>query len=641
VGLALGIGIAMPFRFSVLSSLFGAGTAGGTLLGASETDGLAVDFTAATPDLLIRDAASTLNYSGTPFLNDGGKLTFSRTSLATVVDDDGLVKWAPHNLAVRSAEFSDASWTKTGASVTTGSSDPAGGTNAFTLEATATGNSFLLQSILVTQNVVYTSSIFAKAGNTNFVALTLDNTLFGGPHAVFNLSNGTIDTAPSGATALIESIGGGWYRCSLTDTPNNTVSVGAVIVTPSRTGAARLQGVTGDTVLVWGAHLYRSDLGGMQANGTAYPTYNPTVGAAYYGPRIDHDPVTLAKKGLLMEEARTNNLLHSAGFDDILWIKTAASITANNTAAPDGTTTADKLIDTAADTAHFLAQNVTLVENTTYTYSCFLKAGERSWGRLALTDRAGTIFRVWFDLSSGTKGTDQTTGSTGTITSVGDGWYRCTMTVASGTGATTNGSPSILVTNADNTTTYLGDGTSGIYLWGAQLEAGAFPTSYIPTTTASVTRAVDANTAAVTLFPYSATEGTLFAEFTPFNVGAARRAVEMNDTTANERVTLGSNSTPNGLWTVIDGGASQAAIATGTPAANTTIKMAARWKANDFALSVNGAAASTDTSGTLPTMTTLRIGSGVSNAEPINGHIRKVVYLPRVMSDAELATRSA
>jgi hypothetical protein len=74
------------------AALFGAGTAGGTLLGASETDGLAVDFTASTPDLLIRDNSATLNYSGTPFANDGGKLTFSRTSLATVVDDDGLIK---------------------------------------------------------------------------------------------------------------------------------------------------------------------------------------------------------------------------------------------------------------------------------------------------------------------------------------------------------------------------------------------------------------------------------------------------------------------------------------------------------------------------------------------------------------------
>jgi hypothetical protein len=151
---------------------------------------------------------------------------------------------------------------------------------------------------------------------------------------------------------------------------------------------------------------------------------------------------------------------------------------------------------------------------------------------------------------------------------------------------------------------------------------------------------VDANTAANSLFPYSATEGTLFAEFTPFNVGAARRAVEMNDTTAIVRVSLGTDATPNGLFTVIDGGNSQAAIATGTPAANTAFNAAASYAADDFALSVGGAAAEVDTGGTLPTMTTLRFGSGPSAAEPLNGWLRKVVVLPRAMSDAELVTRS-
>ena len=175
-----------------------------------------------------------------------------------------------------------------------------------------------------------------------------------------------------------------------------------------------------------------------------------------------------------------------------------------------------------------------------------------------------------------------------------------------------------------------------------QLELGAFATSYIPTAASTVTRNADVATVGVSQFPYSSTEGSIVANVTPLNVAAARRAVQIDNGTENERYTLSTNSTPNGLFTVIDGGSSQAAIATGTPAANANIKLAARYKVNDFALSVNGGAASTDTTGTLPTADLLmRLGSGTSSAEPLNGHIRQITYIPRALTDAELATRSA
>jgi len=601
-------------RAAASTALFGDGTAGGTLLGATETDGLAVDFTAATPDLLIRDAASTLNYSGTPFLNDGGKLTFSRTSLATVVDDDGLIKWSPHNILVQSADFTT-TWAN---SNTTDSANtiaaPDGTTTADTIAASA-ANGTILQTYTATANQ-YTFGVWLKR----------------------KTGTGDIEIAADSGTWTAKAITADWALYTVSQTP----------AAGSKTAGIRIV-TSGDEVYAWGAHLYRSDLGGMQDNGSAFPTYNPTTSAAYYGPRIDHDPVTLAKRGLLMEEARTNLLEYSEQLNDASWTLNAilafgSGSVANATTAPSGETTADLIVPNTSNTNHSVLNDSSVTGAVTYTQSIYAKAAGYTWLQITESTGFNNTTRANINLADGSLGAVVGyTASTLQVSDAGDGWWRISVTnTASSTTAT--GRYLIIPLNANTDSrnpSYAGDGTSGVYLWGAQLEAGAFPTSYIPTTTASVTRAVDANTAAVTLFPYSATEGTLFAEFTPFNVAAARRAVEMNDTTANERVTLGSNATPNGLWTVIDGGASQAAIATGTPAANTTIKMAARWKANDFALSVNGAAASTDTSGTLPTMTTLRIGSGVSNAEPINGHIRKVVYLPRVMSDAELATRSA
>jgi hypothetical protein len=437
-----------------IAALFGAGTAGGTLLGAAETDGLAADFTSTTVDLLIRDSGATLNYSGLPFNADGGKLTFTRASSATRVN-----------------------------------------------------------------------------------------------------SSGNIETVSS-------------------------------------------------------------DVG-----------------------RIDHTSAGV-KRGFLMEEARTNLFIRSEELDNASWTKIDCTITANDTTSPSGSADADKMVRTSTGALQFALASITTTA-IDYTVSVFAKAGTQNFFYIQINEdsNSNAIFYS-FDLTNGSIGSKQTlvgsvTAASTSATDYGNGWYRCAITFTGGSSDTR-----IFLGSADVTNVRTGTNGGTLYLYGAQLEAGSFPTSYIPTTTATVTRAVDANSAATSLFPYSATAGTLFAEFTPMNVAAARRAIQLDDTTANERVTIATDATPNGLFTVIDGGASQAAIATGTPAANTAIKMAASWAANDFALSVNGAAASTDVSGTLPTMTTLRFGSGPSAAEPLNGWIRKVVVLNRAMSDAELATRS-
>lgn len=176
----------------------------------------------------------------------------------------------------------------------------------------------------------------------------------------------------------------------------------------------------------------------------------------------------------------------------------------------------------------------------------------------------------------------------------------------------------------------------------AQLEAGSFATSYIPTLGSNATRSIDAANMPDTSFPLSGTEGTLIAKFIPVNVSATRRALQLDDGTDAERITLGTNSTPNGLLRVIDGNVLQALSVTGTPAANTLMKLAARYKQNDFAISANGAAVQTDTSGTLPTVTTLRFGSGpAASAEVLNGFLQDVIYIPRAMTNAELQAASA
>jgi len=648
----LSVGRLLGSRVSI-AALFGFGTDAGTLLGATETDGLAVDFTAATPDLLIRDAASTLNYSGTPFLNDGGKLTFSRTSLATVVDDDGLIKWAPHNLVLQSAAFNEAAWTKTRASVTaTNIPAPDGTATADTLtEDTTASNSHTVTSANVTtaSTTVHSYSVFLKAAGRSWAVLYLDA---GGANtgAWFDLQNGAVGTRQvNNISATITAVGDGWYRCAITwATTATAIRVAIAIATADNSLNYTGDGTSG--IYLWGAHLYRSDLGGMQDNGSAYPTYNATVAAAYYGPRIDHDPVTLAKRGLLMEEARTNLLTFSEQFDNAAWIESNIStIVAGTTVAPDGTATAETLTASAGSNIYGVyATGVTVTSAATYTVSFFVKKGTHRYVYVNITSTNDWIAAV-YDLDGGGTAATQTAvgASSGTVSAssqidYGGGWYRISLT-----GSSSGTSKAILVGFAAGATgqsfntggniSFNAAGTETFHVWGAQLEAGAFPTSYIPTTTASVTRAADACSIATSLFPYSATAGSAVGDIT--NAVSAAASFTISDGTTNERLLFYAAGTNLSLR-VVDGGVIQAELASGVSTIS-TFKQGGAWAANDIAHCVNGGAVGADASATLPTVNKINIGSGHSGGNSVSGHIRQFTYLPRRITNAELIERTS
>jgi hypothetical protein len=166
---------------------------------------------------------------------------------------------------------------------------------------------------------------------------------------------------------------------------------------------------------------------------------------------------------LLIEEQRTNLLLYSEQFDNAAWTKSLVTVTANSIAAPDGNVTADT-ITSSGGLSQCYQIGVTIVSGTTYTVSCFLKAGTTSFGVLNLYDTTALDKRVWFNLTTGVVGT-QDAGITGTIQSVGNGWYRCTATRAA---SAVSGGLSIEVASANG----VASGTAGntIYAWGAQLE---------------------------------------------------------------------------------------------------------------------------------------------------------------------------
>lgn len=194
---------------------------------------------------------------------------------------------------------------------------------------------------------------------------------------------------------------------------------------------------------------------------------------------------------LLMEGTRSNDFTKSEELDDAVWTKTRATVTADATNAPDGTATADKLVEdaTAAATHEFSRNTPALTDDTQQSYSLFAKAAERTEIKIVCLQKDGTSASAWFDLSAGTVGT--LADADGLIEKYTDGWYRCILIYDSSNGGST---PSVVVRmgSGSETSSYSGDAASGIYVWGNQFEVdGAVSSSYMPTDTATTTRNSD------------------------------------------------------------------------------------------------------------------------------------------------------
>jgi hypothetical protein len=351
--------------------------------------------------------------------------------------------------------------------------------------------------------------------------------------------------------------------------------------------------------------------------------------AAINAARFDHDPVTLASRGLLIEESRTNLILQSEDFGTS-WSAVNSTVSVNTATSPNGLVTADKLIVNLLSVAGRLSQNTTLTGS--HTFSAFLKASEWSW---AFITPSAAVGGVWFNLSNGTIGTQQA-GCVGSIVSYGNGWYRCSVTLTgTGVASTTRITP----TNADNTNT-AGDGVSGIFAWGAQLETGAFPTSYIPTTTASVVRSADVCSITGSDFTsfYNQSEGTLFANIQSTGTGD-RRPVAFD---------IGNNSQFYNFYaTSVLSRYAQASGSLGSftmagTVPSTPLLYAGTLKHGDYSLALNGSIVGSSAVSLGATFIALRIGAGGGGGgQFLCGHLASIRYFKKRLTNAKLQTITA
>jgi hypothetical protein len=554
------------------------------------------------------------------------RVTFTRGSNATLVDSTGKITYAPANLALYSQDLTN--WTADGANVTSSTEIAPDGTATATLLTAASGNNRRFRTTTFPVGVAVIFSVYVKQGTATTIQTDVVNQV-AGPTFTFATQ---IYSGGIGATNhTVTPLANGWFRLSFKLTIT-TASIGP--------GVAMSGAAVGSTVLVWG----------QQAEPVTYQTapstYNPTTTAAYYGPRFDYDPVTLAAKGLLIEQQRTNLQTYSEQFDNAIWSAGTLTIATNTTVSPDGTSSADTgTRPTTGATENMRRATTAQAVNTAVTLTVYVKAntaGARLYLRNLAVDNTTTTGVVQFNPADGTISTTYGSAYVGkaTMTAAGNGWYRCSIT-----GTT----PAVIATNfidigvTDGTSAVGGVAGNSIFIWGAQLEAGAFATSYIPTVASQVTRSADIASMTGTNFSswYNQTEGTFVTSAdTAGAPTVAGFTFIASDGTQNERVQTVFE--PSAITsTVIDGNVTQANF-TASYTINQPAKAAIAYKVNDFAASFNGSAATTDTSGTLPTVNRMTLGSSWDGLNfYLNGHIRQIAYYNTRLPDATLQELTA
>ena len=438
-------------------------------------------------------------------------VTFTRASSGTYVGSDGLIQTAVTNLLLQSEDFGT-TWFLTSATLSANAiAAPNGSLTAEQLiEAATTANHEVGQTFASPiANATYTLSCYLKAATSTTCGIRFSSGLNGtGIICSVDLTAQTATVTAGTGTATITNVGSGWFRVSLTATASGTpASTGANIFRSIGTA-----GSIANSIYLWGAQLEQASTVG---------DYVPTTSAVNSAPRFDHNPTTGESLGLLVEEARTNLVLRSEEFDSGSWTKIATTVTADAIVSPSGALNADKLAETTANSTHYAVQSVS-VTATSRTASIYVKAGERTQARIEHSgNTGGAARRITINLSTGTITGASTIGTGGlnsfseSIVSVGNGWYRVISTIDPT--VTLGNTEALLVQVLDSTgqATYTGDGTSGFYVWGAQLEAGAFPTSYVPTTSATVTRAADV--ASITGASFGTTRTNLLVGSESFN----------------------------------------------------------------------------------------------------------------------------
>ena len=555
-----------------------------------------------------------------------GDFTFTRGSnlSATRVNEAQLIEKGRENLLTHSNGFLSW-WSKPVSTITDGQAGYDGTNDASLLSKTApTG--YITRSVSVSG--VQTFSVYAKKGSLNWTYMQVIGV--SNVNAFFDLENGALGdlSGAGGITSAIETIGNGWYRCSIVCNE----STSSVRIYPADANND-ISGASGN-IFIQDAQL---EQGLLPTSVITTAGSSVKAGLLESTPRLDYSGGATCPS-LLLEPSRANLMNSSEYFRAPYWSEGGLDSVQSNvstTADPTGGYGASKIIpNTTVTLAHAIIGN-DLSTSTQYTVSIFAKAAEYDylWIRgLGLGGNGGARFNISTGVVEGVA--DFTSA---TIEDYGNGWYRC---IATGTTppATTTG-PYYHPSPTASYTVYAGDGTSGIYTYGAQVEAASYATSYIPTYGTSQTRAQDVCGDAGDAATFNSTEGVLYAEVAALDPSGTYRLISLSSGSDLNRVFIGLDTTTGYLYYYVIVGGNVQANGGSLIYPSEFTKVAVKYKENDFAFWINGVKVSSDSSGTTfpaNTLNVLKFNSG-SPTVPFYGKTKELIVFPKALSDLQLA----
>jgi hypothetical protein len=335
----------------------------------------------------------------------------------------------------------------------------------------------------------------------------------------------------------------------------------------------------------------------------------------------------------ILEPQRTQLFRYSEDFSNSYWTKSNTLILSNEVISPDGSLNADKLVeDTASSTKLIFKSGI----STLGTISVFAKKDDENNRLFQIRRDGGSNSWSWFNLEDGIIENEENGSSR--IENYGDGWYRCSFTPTNSNGTIVFG---ISNGSLSRSVSYTGDGTSGVYIYGAMLEAGSYSTSYIPNygTSAGVTRSAETANGSGDAATFNDSEGVLMVEASALANGGTSRRISISDGTSANRIIFQYLAASNTVSVeLISGSVTQCALTQVLTNVKDNNLFGFKYKQNDFALWVNGFEVDTDLSGSTYLASTLNKlnFSHFGELFPFYGKTKQLQYYDTALTDSEL-----
>ena len=551
------------------------------------------------PSLDLRFASQkNLNdyMTGTPLVDHQRSMSGSNLSPGTFVNSSGLIETAKVNLLPYSKD--NLGWSTQDMNNDGAVEGPPGegqATRFTSVGGTVASRVRYLSAFTTTAGVQYTLSIYVKPLNYNSVSFGLSNIGAGASRSDYNFSTGIVTNAAGTADASMEALGNGWWRLKNT-----------IIAAPSSGSIPTLFLDLGDTAAETHATSEGFDVyGGQIEEGVDLNTYIQTIGVPSAAPRFDHDPTTGESLGLLIEDSRTNYITNSTNFAASVLPVTA---TLNFAVSPDNTVSATRHQSASSDTGTIILSK-SATPGEIYTLSVYAKRNSGS----------GNLKLLIYELPS-----VAATVQTFTLTNE---WQRFSITRTVGANQTSIqcrivGTPA----NYDN-----------LY-WGAQVEEGSFPTSYIPTTGTALTRSADVASITGSNFSswYNQGEGTVFVKGATNDIDGNTGWASFYQASSpnNNRI-----SVRQGPTLITSAGTTIGLSASSSPTPKEIQKISTAYKNDDFALYSTYSTPVLLSAGSLPVSVDTALFGGVEGtggAFNLNGTIARLTYFPDRLEDSVL-----